>query len=177
MRIEVMGQNLFGRNETMRAEPTKRQARGYSAIRNPQSAFTLVELLVVITIIGILAALLLAAVQQARKAAARASITTEINQIDAALKDLKNSVGSFPPNAQTDGTGGPIVENTVLTDFKQFMMKAFPQHREPEALIKALVGLSLTSQETNIATNLCSGWADSVTILSTRLAAPAGRLT
>lgn len=140
----------------MRAEPTKRQASGQSAIRNPQSAFTLVELLVVITIIGILAALLLAAVQQARKAAARASITAEINQIDAAVKDLKNSVGSFPPNAQTDGNG-PIVENTVLTDFKQFMLKAFPQHREPEALIKALVGLSLTSQETNVATNLPGG--------------------
>lgn len=140
----------------MRTERTQRHARGNSAFHIPHSAFTLVELLVVITIIGILAALLLAAVQQARKAAARASITAEINQIDVAIKDLKNSVGSFPPNAQTDGNG-PIVENTVLTDFKQFMLKAFPQHREPEALIKAMVGLSLTTQETNIATNLPGG--------------------
>ncbi|QDV72156.1 type II secretion system protein [Botrimarina mediterranea] len=151
----------------MRIEERERPDRGHSAFRIPHSAlasrtsaprrpgFTLVELLVVITIIGILTALLLVGVQQARIAAQRAAITTEINQIDAAIKDLKNSSGSFPPNAQTDA-GGPINENTVLTDFKQFMLKAFPQHREHEALIKALVGVATTSEQ-NIATNLPGG--------------------
>lgn len=149
----------------MRTVNRTRRECGNSAFHIPHSAFTLVELLVVITIIGILAALLLAAVQRARVAAQRGVITAEINQIDTAIKDMKNSVGSFPPNAQTDDlvlTGNesattPIVENTVLTDFKQFLLKAFPQHREPEALIKALVGQSTMPPDTNIATNLPGG--------------------
>ena len=156
----------------MRNEQRVATEAGLSPFRLPLSAFylrsgfTLVELLVVITIIGILAALLLAAVQRARVAAARAVITSGITELDTAIKDLKNSVGSFPPNAQTDDTNpvatpeqpaAPLVENTILTDFKQFMAKAFPQHREHEALIKALVGQSTTAQDTNIATNLPGG--------------------
>lgn len=146
----------------MRTVNRTRRECGNSAFHIPHSAFTLVELLVVITIIGILAALLLAAVQRARIAAARARITAEINNIDAAIVDLKNSVGSFPPNAQADGNG-PIVESTVSTDFKQFFLKAFPQHREPPQLIDALVGLSPTTNNdpasinANQASNLPGG--------------------
>jgi prepilin-type N-terminal cleavage/methylation domain-containing protein len=63
--------------------------------------FSLIELLVVIAIIGILAGLLMSAVQRVRESGNRTKCVNNMKQITLALVQLEQKQGSYPPNSVT----------------------------------------------------------------------------
>ena len=82
-------------------------------------AFTLVELLVVITIIGILISLLLPAVQSAREAARRTQCANNLKQISLAVHNFHNTYNYVPAACYWDETPSwmvlilPFIEQTA----------------------------------------------------------------
>ena len=66
-------------------------------LRVRKAGFTLVEVLVVMTIIGVLLALLIPAVQSAREAARRAECASKIKQLALACHMFHNAEGRVPP--------------------------------------------------------------------------------
>jgi prepilin-type N-terminal cleavage/methylation domain-containing protein len=74
------------------------------ASRGPHRGFTLVEIIVVIAIIGVLAALILGAVQAAREASYRASCANNLRQLALALHQHHQTFGVLPSNGVWNST-------------------------------------------------------------------------
>jgi len=100
-----------------------------------RTGFTLIELLVVIAIIGVLLAILMPAVQQARAAARRTQCQNNLRQIGLALHQFHDAQGAFPParlvedgirTLSSDGT-------TTGIDEPSWLIRILP-HLEQSAL-------------------------------------------
>src|SRR5947199_6053705 len=95
--------------------------RVVSRSRHARTGFTLVELLVVIAIIGVLVALLLPAVQQARESARRMSCQNNIKQLGIALHNHHDTKNTFPTGALNTGINGTPCYTTWTIEILPFM--------------------------------------------------------
>ena len=99
--------------------------------------FTLVELLVVITIIGILIALLLPAVQAAREAARRMQCSNNLKQIGVALHNFASAQGTFPAGVLS--AKRMYTTPTDLNEWVYFLLQLLP-YLEQDGYCQAVDG-------------------------------------
>jgi prepilin-type N-terminal cleavage/methylation domain-containing protein/prepilin-type processing-associated H-X9-DG protein len=130
-----------------------------SSIRSPRRefarrGFTLVELLVVITIIGILISLLLPAVQQARAAAQRTQCSNNIKQLGLALNAYHTAYGKFPPSGVWRNSSGAFDPSQVETKnnanlFENWVILILPQLDQAPLRQSFNLSLPMTSSTAN----------------------------
>ena len=107
----------------------------HSALRIPNSefrlGFTLVELLIVITVIGILVGLLLPAINGAMISARELAVRTEMVQIEQAVESFKTEYGFYPPSfEQFNRSPAGGVGHPGLSAFLRYLNRIAPSHQE-----------------------------------------------
>jgi prepilin-type N-terminal cleavage/methylation domain-containing protein len=113
---EAQARECPGRESAIREYPfSKSTFRAHS--NRALAAFTLVELLVVIGIIAILAAIITPAVMRAQATARNAAIKAEIDMLHMAIMNYKNEYGSFPPCYAPTINGNDVASRHVLRIF------------------------------------------------------------
>ena len=89
--------------------------------RKQSRGFTLVELLVVITIIGVLAGISATALLKAWNTAKQSRTAAEVTNLASAMEEFRRQYGDYPPS-YLDHT-----DSTAFALMKRFLAKAFPR--------------------------------------------------
>ena len=119
-------------------------------------AFTLIELLVVIAIIGVLAGLLLPAVQRVRESAARTQCANNMRQMGIALHNFNDEYRHFPSGGEGNiGGDSPnyAIKNLTYFDLHSVftMMLPFVEHQDVYSQFDLRYAYNDTAAPQNIA--------------------------
>ncbi len=82
----------------------QREARA----RRPGMAFTMIELLVVVAIIGVLASLVVGGVGRAVRAGKESRLRADMNQLVTAIEQYQSALGTYPPDNTVDPARNPL---------------------------------------------------------------------
>lgn len=92
----------------------ERKVPGMTSLLNNRSAFTLIELLAVIAIIGILAAMFGSAAFSARQTAYRAQASTEARELSSACQSYWIASGAWEGGSRWPGESGTVKKDSAL---------------------------------------------------------------
>ena len=121
------------------------------------AGFTLVEMLVVITIIGILAALVIPAAYSVMVAAKRARIAMEIKQLEMACQAYKEKFGEYPPDfSRVNDFAHATMQDAARAAVVRHLSKAFPRFVIP--------GSDITAQWASLQSTILTGWNIDITL-------------
>ncbi len=113
-------------------------------------AFTLVELLVVITIIGILMGLLLPAVQAAREAARRAQCSNNMKQMGLAIANFENVHKALPTGGEGSDLSNPTIGGQTKFSRHSLFVHLLPYIERADLYVQA--DLSKSYRDTTVNT-------------------------
>ncbi len=133
-------------------------------MRRERRGLTLVELLVVLAIIGILAGLIVPAVQAAREAARRAQCSNNLKQIGLGLQNYQAAFGVYPPldlwTGIVSGSGRPYANHAhspfarMLAELEQPALYNAANY-SPEPSTSDGLGVNATVMRVTVAIFLC----------------------
>ena len=96
-----------------------------------RKAFTLVELLIVLTVIGILVGLLIPAISGGMNAARRTAIRTEMIQLEQAIESFKTEYGFYPPSFEQFNRDPSAQDQAEgRNQFLAYLNRIAPNHQE-----------------------------------------------
>ena len=103
MESPVAGEHVF-RLSFIASMIYEKTMRTNTRLPSRQHGFTLMELLVVVTVIGVVVGLVLQGAGYAQKKAARSRAEAEIAALSAALENYKSDIGDYPSGTNTTNT-------------------------------------------------------------------------